>query len=201
MQLSQEIEDKVGQAYILSNLGLVACERGDLEAAEKLLTDGLALAQVQADKYAVSYFLSHLGRVSLQAGRLDQAIDRANETLTIRREIDLLLWTTADLTTLAVAHLASGDMDIALDYARQALAILDECGGEGPEFPQQDYFICYQVLAAAGQEEAAHVALQSAYDLVMARADKIRDPALRQSFLKRVPINREIVQECVKRNA
>ena len=67
--------------------------------------------------------------------------------------------------------------------------------GEGPEFPQRDYFLCYQVLAAAGQAERARAALQSAYDLFMMRADKITDPVLRQSFLERVPINREIVQE------
>jgi hypothetical protein len=100
-----------------------------------------------------------------------------------------------DLATLAAAHLAAGDIAQALDDAEQALAILEECGGEGPEFPQRDYFICYQVFSAAGQEKAVRGALQSAYSLVATRADKITDPALRQSFLERVPINREIVQE------
>jgi hypothetical protein len=37
--------------------------------------------------------------------------------------------------------------------------------------------------------------LQFAYVLVTTRADKITGPALRQSSLERVPINREIVQE------
>ena len=74
-------------------------------------------------------------------------------------------------------------------------AILDECGGEGPEFPQQDYFFCYQVLQAVGQPAAAHEALGSAHELVTRQAEKIANPALRQSFLERVPINRHIIQE------
>jgi tetratricopeptide (TPR) repeat protein len=195
LSLSQEIGDEAGQAYILANLGPVARDQGDLEAAEDLLTNGLALAQTQDDRYMVSYFLSHLGVVDLRAGRLDQAIARAQAALSMRREIDLQLWTTADLTTLGAAHLAAGDLAQALDCAQQALAILNECGGEGPEIPQQDYFICYQILMAVEEEEAAHAALQSAHDLVVARADKIIDPTLRQSFLGQVTVNREIMQE------
>ena len=80
-------------------------------------------------------------------------------------------------------------------YIHLALAILEDCGGEGPESPQHDYFACYRVLAATGQGEDARAALQSAYNMVMARADKITDSALRQSFLEQVELNHEIVQE------
>lgn len=193
MALAREVGDESGQAYLLCNLGQVLCDEGKLNAAEKALTDGLALAQAQDDRYLASNFLSHLGLVNLLADKLDQAIERANAALTMRRETDLLLWATADLATLSAAHLASGEKDKALDYAKQAMAILDECGGEGPEFPHRDYFLCYQVLSAIGQEEIARAALQSAYDLVTARAKKITDPDLRQSFLENGVRNREIV--------
>jgi len=195
LQMSREIGDESGQAYILVNLGLVARDRGDLAAAEQLLTKGLALAQEQEDKYLVSYFLSYLATVYLQTGQLEQAIEKADAALLGRQQADLRLFTTGDLATLGAAYLASNDIPKALDYTQQALLILEECGGEGPEFPQQDYFICYQVLRAAGQTDAACDALRSAYGLVMARAEKITDPAMRQSFLERVPVNREIVQE------
>jgi len=198
LELSRKTGDEAIQAYLLCNLGQVRRDQGDLVAAEELLTDSLALAQAQADRQLVSICLSHLSLVSLQAGRLEQALERANAALTLRREMGLRLWTTIDLTTLAQAHWLSGDMDKALDYARQALAILDECGGVGPEFPQRDYFICSQVLSAAGQDEAACTALQSACNLVMARVEKITDPDLRRSFLEK-PDSREILQEYVKR--
>jgi tetratricopeptide (TPR) repeat protein len=197
--LAEEIGDEEGQAYLLSNLGLVVRDQGDLQTAEKLLSDGLAVMQALDNKHQVSFFLSYLGTVGLQAGDYEQAIERAQAALSLRQELDLRLQMADDLATLAAAYLAPGNVAQALVYAGQALAILDGCGGQGPEFSQQDYFICYQVLAGAGQEERAQAALQSAYNLVMARAEKITDPALRQSFLERVPVNREIVQEYGKR--
>jgi tetratricopeptide (TPR) repeat protein len=195
LALSREIGDEAGQAYILANLGQVVRDRGDLEAAERLLNDGLVLAQAQDDRRLVSYFLSYLGSVSLRARRFDQAIERAKATLTIRGESEMRVLTTVDLATLAAAYLGAGDIPQALDYVQQALAILEECEGKGSELPQQDYFTCYRVLSRAGQEETAHSALQAAYDLVVARADRITDAALRQSFLERVSLNREIVRE------
>jgi class 3 adenylate cyclase/tetratricopeptide (TPR) repeat protein len=195
LELSQEIGAEGIQAYFLGNLGLVVRDLGDLAEAEKLLAEGLAMAQGQGDKSLIALFLSHLGSVSLLAGRLEEALERANTALAMRRALNLQVWTTADLTTLASAYLALDDMPQALDHARQALAILDECDGEGAEYPHRDYFVCYQVLAADGQVEAARAALASAYRLVMNQADKIIDPALRQSFLEKVEINREIVRE------
>ena len=125
------------------------------------MTEGLALAQAQNDKNLISVMLSYLSTVSLSAGSLDSAIEQANTALAIRKELDLHLLTADDLATLASAHLNSMNAAKALDYAQQSLAILNECRGEGPEFPQRDYFVCYQVLAASEQTEAAQAALQS----------------------------------------
>jgi len=194
LMLSREIGDEGGQAYLLSNLGLVMRDQGNLAAAEKLLSEGLARTQAQFDRYMASAFHSYLGTISLQAGQFEQAIERANLAFTMRRELALHLRVADDLSTIASAHLALGNNAKALDYAQQAIVILNECQGEGPESPQRDYFVCYQVLQTNGQTEAARDALQSARRLVMARADKIADPSLRQSFLERVPINREIIQ-------
>jgi tetratricopeptide (TPR) repeat protein len=194
LAVSQKIGDEAGQAYILVNLGLVAHDQGNLERAERLLSEGLRLAQPQDDAYLVAGFFRYLSSVSLRMQHIPTAIQQARTALQMQRELDLHLDTSYDLTTLAVAHQAAGDTAQALDYARQALCILDECGGEGPEFPQRDYFLCSEVLAAAGEDTAARDALHAAASLVLARAEKILDPALRQSFLERVPINHQIVR-------
>jgi tetratricopeptide (TPR) repeat protein len=193
--LSQDIGDEAGQAYMLYNLGLVAQDQADPTTAEELLLKGLALTQKQEDKYMTSAFLSYLGVVNLGAGRVEQAIEKADAALGIRQQADWRLLTCDDLATLAAAYLALNDLPKALDYAQRALAILEECGGEGPEFPQRDYYICYQVLQAVGEMDGARNSLRSAYRLVMAGAEKIADPTLRQSFLENVPINRRILKE------
>jgi tetratricopeptide (TPR) repeat protein len=166
---------------------------GNLTAAEQLLVDGLALTQSLDNKRLVSFFLSYLAVVHLQVGRLEQAVGQAYAALTLRNELGLRLYTTYDLSTLAATYLASGEVTRALEYAEQNLAILEECSGEGPELPERDYLVSYQVLVAAGQAERAKATLQAGYEVVMGRADKITDPDLRQSFLERVAVNREIV--------
>jgi predicted ATPase/class 3 adenylate cyclase len=195
LQLSQQIGDEAGQAYLLANLALVARDQGDLEIAEELLNKGHALADAQDDRYLVSIFASYQSTVSLELAKFEQAIAQSETALKLRQEIDLLLFTADDLANLAAAHLALDRLEDALDYAQQALTILEECGGEGPEFPQRDYFLCYQILKAADRHDEARDALQAALDLVMKQAAKIGDPALRQSFLEQVPINRQITGE------
>jgi len=192
LQVCREIGDEIGEAYLMANLGLVAYTDGDLATAELVLRQGIAIAEKHNDKHILSYLLSYRSSVSLQRGKLSEAIEQANATLTLHRAGNNLLMTADDLSTLAEIYLTTGDTDRALDYAQQALTILNGCNGKGPEFPHRDYFICYQVLAAAGQT-GADAALQNAYELVMARAEKITDPALQRSFLERVAINREIV--------
>jgi class 3 adenylate cyclase/tetratricopeptide (TPR) repeat protein len=193
LDLSKEIGDEAGQAYILANLGLVMRDQNNLEQASAHLHEGLTLAREQDDPDLISGFLSYLGTVSLTEGAYEQTQEYINEALHIQRELDLHVRTTMGLTTLATLHLQEGQPDKALDYVRQAIDILNECGGEGPETPQQDYFICFQVLKATGHHEQARSALHAAYELVMERADKITDPVLRQSFLKQVAINHQVV--------
>ncbi len=194
LRLSRIIGDEAGEAYILSNLGLVARDQNDLATAEQILSESLRLAEAQDDTYLAIGSLSYLGDISLLRQDAAQAIERAISALTLKRELELHLETTYDLATLAAASLAQGEQQQALIYARQAVTILDECGGEGPESPQRDYFLCAQVLAALNEPDAARTALQAAYQLITRRAQKITDPTLRRSFLERVSINRQIIQ-------
>ncbi|MBN1813967.1 MAG: tetratricopeptide repeat protein [Anaerolineae bacterium] len=194
LALSREIGDEAGEAYILVNLGPLARDMGDLETAEARLKDGLALAEAQADRYLLSSFLSYLADVDLQMDRFEQAIERAEQALEIRRELDMPLRTTADLAILAAAHNGLGEHTQATNCTEQALALLDECGGEGPECPQRDYFICSQVLESVGQTDRACSALGAARRLVMERAEKIPEAELRRSFLEKVPLNQKILR-------
>jgi adenylate cyclase len=200
LELSTEIGDKAGQAYLLCNLGWVACDRGDYAAARRLLADGLALARAQSNKDLEAYLLSYLSTVNLHTHKLKQAIKQARRALALRQELGQHPLVTGNLAALAMANLAAGEMAQALDYARQALAILADCGGIGPEFPHHDYFCCYRVLRAAGQQAEALATLGSAYRLLMAQAEKITDPAMQRAFLEGVSMNREIMEEYTLHN-
>lgn len=198
LAVAQTIGDNEGRAYLLSNLGLVALYQGQWAEAETHLYEGLAYMQREENQYQIAFFLSYLALVSLTAGDLEQAEAHATQALAIRRELTLSIRIADNLAMLAAIYLARGKLPQAGTYAQQVLAILEECHGVGPEFPQQDYWICYQVLLAQGAYAQANQALHAAYQLVMQRAQKIGDAALQRSFVEQVAVNRAIIA-CAER--
>jgi hypothetical protein len=64
---------------------------------------------------------------------------------------------------------------------------------EGVDEPIRICLTCYQVLQSCGDGRAGDV-LQQAYDRLMVIASKIFDPAIRATFLGRVPTHRELTQ-------
>ncbi len=195
LQIAQSIGDQGGQAYALVNLGLALRDAGRYAVAHKALVEGLKLAEAQEDRYLISSYHSYLGEVYLCLGQPDLAEQAVQASLAIRRALDMRPRMADDWATLAAIYLAGERVGEAVSCAGEALSILQESGGEGVEFASRDYFICGQALSAHGQTQSAQAALRAAYELVMARADKIVDPALRRSFLERVAVNRQIVEE------
>ncbi len=194
LAVSTLIGDEAGRAYVLSNLGLVLFDQGDTEAATTGWLEGLALARDQQDKALESGFLSYLGELCWQTGDYAGAADYAAQALALRQAQGRSALAVDDLCTLALVELARGDMPGALVRAREALDALQACQGEGPERPQRDYWACYRVLEAGGDAGGGRAALRAAYDWVLARAGRISDPALRQSFLKNAPRNKQVLE-------
>ncbi|MBX3010181.1 MAG: tetratricopeptide repeat protein [Caldilineaceae bacterium] len=194
LQLSQHTADEARQAYLLCNLGQVFREQGNRKEAEKALVDGLALAQKQGDTNLEAIYFSDLALVSFYAECFEEAIQRALISLNSFAELNLPLSNTTNLTILAAAHLALGHQTQALSYTNKALEILDHCHGEGPDFPQRDYWMCYQVLQTLEKPALATLALSSAHRLLMRQAERIHDRDMRRSYLENVPFNWHILQ-------
>jgi len=108
--------------------------------------------------------------------------------------LELELSTTSDLAIVATAQLALEQQPEALVVVHKALHILDNCAGEGPDFPQRDYWMCYQVLQTLGETTLAAHALTAAHRLLMQQAQRINDVEMRQAYLENVRFNRSILQ-------
>ena len=94
----------------------------------------------------------------------------------------------AALTTLSATQLAQGRAPEALRAAAEIEATRRSLGTLGLYEP----FACLvhaEALAATGDHAAAREALREARGRLLARAAKISDPRVRQSFLERVPEN------------
>jgi adenylate cyclase len=199
---AEDIGDRAARADALCNLGL--CYSGaivraaeDLPAAMEALDESLTIARDphMNDRGLAAMCHSYLALVYSTAGKHEEAIHSAGAALALRQELGLERLATIDLTSLGLSHHLRGDMDAALCYAERALAILDDCEGQGPEFAERDYDLSHRILRAAGRGDEAQRALHQAYRLVMEKAGRISDPALRCSYLERVRFNREIVDE------
>jgi len=92
------------------------------------------------------------------------------------------------LAMSARIELERGDTEAALGDAQSAKDVLDEIGvlDEGESLVR---LVWAEALHASGRRQDASEAILDARDRLMTRAERIRDPSLRKSFLENVPEN------------
>jgi tetratricopeptide (TPR) repeat protein len=93
---------------------------------------------------------------------------------------------------LACAYLALREPATARSLAEQAATAVG-ADRYGIDQPQTILFTLYRSLAALGDRAGAQEVLATAVAEIEEQAHRSRDPALRDSFRRTVPINREIV--------
>ncbi|MCB0062355.1 MAG: tetratricopeptide repeat protein [Caldilineaceae bacterium] len=193
IQACEQVGDQAGWGYLLCNLGQVARDSGQFEVAARSLLESIDIAKQQADRSLQAMGQSHLALVRLYEGKLQEAIALAEQALQIREELGVYELTTIDLTTLANAYRQANQPERACSFIERALQLLTDCAGVGPEFPHWDYYHCYVVLWWLGEEAQAITALQTAYTMLMKRANAISDVKIRTMFLTQVPRNGQIL--------
>jgi hypothetical protein len=97
------------------------------------------------------------------------------------------------LAGLARVALAQDDLSQAQAHVQEILNHLEEGTLDGTYEPFRVYLTCYRVLETDGDPRAGEI-LATAYDLLQERAAKIKDEAMRCSFLENVPAHRELVE-------
>jgi class 3 adenylate cyclase/tetratricopeptide (TPR) repeat protein len=193
MTVSRSIDSDTGAAYVLCNLGQAQRDAGLLDAALETLVQGLQLAQDQGEVNLEAIYLSDMALTNLYARRWEAALAQAQRSLALFAQLDQPLSSTIVYATAAAASLALGDRTGAETAVQRALGILDECGGDGPDFPQRDYWLCAQTLAALGHHATAHRARTQAATLLARRAERISDPTMRSTYLTKVQVHAEIM--------
>jgi len=192
LERSDAIGSAIGAAYILCNLGQAQRDAGQLDTAIGTLQRGMALAQEQGDVNLEAIYLGDLALAHLRAGDFASAAAKAEQSLGLFAELEQPMSATVVLATLGAAHLGCDDRGAAATAVREALRILDDCGGEGPDYPQRDYWMCGAILDALGDRVESSRARLRARELLHQRAARISDPAMRHSFLTNVVVHREM---------
>ena len=128
-----------------------------------------------------------LAEVLLRRGELDAAAEREAEVALAVEGVGPL-HRTSTLATVAAVRLARGRPAEALELARKARAEREALR----VFGFRDTFvrlIHLEALLASGDVAGARTPMSRAYARLLVHSSRIGDPALRRSFLERVPEN------------
>jgi tetratricopeptide (TPR) repeat protein len=171
----------------LQNLALAAAGLGRLDEARQWQEQACDGFQRLGDPRMEAHCRRYLALVALAAGdavTAEREAARGVELLAVAPRLRA-----ATLAVLARARLVLGRVGEARAAADEAMIILESAGGSLEEGEAFLRLVHADLLAAAGEADAAASALALARERLLARAARITDPALRASFLERVPEN------------
>jgi serine/threonine protein kinase/tetratricopeptide (TPR) repeat protein len=173
------------------NLGLTLMRQGAIDAGLSAEIEAVDAFHAQGERRLEGASRMYLAMILAAAGRLE---DAEREALCA---VDLVAslyggLRAAALAVLASVRLARGHADGALAAAAEAMEVLERLGGleEGESLSRLTYA---EALHATGDASTARAVIAAARERLLARADRIGDPASRASFLERVPENARIL--------
>ena len=86
------------------------------------------------------------------------------------------------------------DLDTARRYSAELWNYLRLHGTQGMEFPLRAYLTCAEAYTALGDSDIARKAIESGYNELIARAEKISKMEWGRSYLYNVPEHRAIIE-------
>ena len=128
LALYQELGDKRGCAWAISELGHLALYQGEDERAAKRYAESLALSRELDDTYNSAWALNHLGNVALRRGALDQAGELLAQSLTLFKAFSHTAGMASVITQLGRVALRAGENAKARALFEESLSIFRELG-------------------------------------------------------------------------
>ena len=181
----------------LANGCLLFHQLGEYTKAVEIGESVLSLSQEFPQVRAIA--LKNLGHALSGLGKYYEAQEKYQQALILHKELMQPHLTPEPLAGLALAAMAQGSVDQAFSFVKQILTHLEETPLNGPDQPIWIYLVCYRVLQTHQNPRAGDI-LSSAYNLLQARAASIEDEVLRESYLRNVKSNREIIHLFETRN-
>lgn len=192
LDIFKEIGSHRQQAIAMGNMGIVFRNQRGYKEALDFHQQALEIFQSIGNKQGEAISLSNLGHVYQEIDRYREALKNHKRARNISVELGLKSHEMGCLSAEGVIHLELGQKKKALDLSSQAVEMLES--DQISEEPQGILFNHFRILKVFSRVNEAQNYLQKAYKEVMQRAQKIEDSKLRESFLKNVKINREIIE-------
>jgi len=192
--LAREIGSRQMEQLALGNLANQALIKEDYSSALNYTKQAFEISESIGNTERHGGVINLLGRVFAGLERWDESVEYFQQAIRLFEKIGEDWGAARARNGLAQVALAQGDIEGALNQVESILAYLE--GGKGLGYgsgPTESYLICVQVLLAADDPRTKEV-LERGYSELQGRAKKIKDEALKRSFLENVPWNREVVE-------
>jgi tetratricopeptide (TPR) repeat protein len=181
LKIAEQTGDSAAACHAAVSWGQAKLLRGNAAAALALFERGLALATDHRDRYQQIRAAQYVALAHLALGNPpDTALELARSTTQWAREMPMLVGIIHGLAFQGLALSRLGRHPEAIACVDEAVQLLE---GARPEGAEHVHRWRAEVLAAAGQADAARDARDRADDEIEAKAAKLNDPELRRLFL------------------
>lgn len=179
------------RALLLQNLGMALGWQGRGPEALASQAQSLELFLAHKDLRLAGWSRLNLAMLAIQRSDLDEALTQARTVLAGGVEMQAI----GAHAIISRALLLRGDRFESLACAKSAVAAIARVGGV-EDFEVLAYVTLVEAHLANGETREARVALQVAREIVERRLRGIQDPALRASFVERVPDHARVFELC-----
>ncbi len=198
LAICQAIGDRLREGISLNTLGQVQTILGNYESAKEHLQRSLEIRHAIGDRRGEAFGLHDLGYLYMGQGQAQEAVAQFNAAVQLRQELGETGNYVASLAAKGASSFMAGDLETATACLTEATNKLGQGSGSGEYPPQNVWWAYFQLCQAQGQEAESIHALENAYQLVKAKAERISDPQMRISYLQSVSVNAAIVESMVE---
>jgi DNA-binding SARP family transcriptional activator/Tfp pilus assembly protein PilF len=133
LHAARRIDDAVGRAHALTNLGSVYRLQGQYGPATEHLEQALAIHRQTTDGYGIARTLSHLGIVNERRGDYRGAVEHQQQALTAYRQLADRYGEAGSLINLGTANSHLGELEVAAENLHDGLTIFHSIGEHSGE--------------------------------------------------------------------
>ncbi len=194
------VKDATAEALYIGTLGYVTDRSGDPGTAEGLLQKSLAGLQANQAEFFAALTLMDLATLYIRQARYAEARPVLESAIAVFKANDAPMEWQRSLALLGIASYHTGDYQQAEALADETWAVFKSAPPNGED---RQYYLraLWKLNTLLGRMAEARTALAEAHATLQRQANLINDSTLRDQFLRRVAINREIEEAFEKQSA
>jgi class 3 adenylate cyclase len=121
----QKLNDKIGRAYNLGNVGLAYAQLGETDSAENNITQAIIMLEELGDYYPIAVYLTYMSDIYADKGDWDAAFGYAQRSLRLAKQYGLKEQISDAYLKLSELYEKTGYASASLKYYKNYIAFRD----------------------------------------------------------------------------